>query len=297
MSDAQDAQEPTVEELDVEIKQEEQEAEEKRNQLREKHRLYQEHKEVAEKKKLDEEQKAKEAEEKERKAWEAEEKEAEGAKRTLLKWYIDDMLKEFRDRQAWVNQDTRIPLPEPMVLDSATAQARILMSEQAIKQRLAKTKPRSTGVKKRKVVEEESEEEEDEPHNNCFRQKARTEPRPRQPLLETAHSPSVEALPKYEMKEEKDAREAEAREWGMKGKGKGKGKGKAKDKGSVHHQSLQRVSLVLRLLHWVTDERVEELVERSEDLMRNVSVELNELNGSVLELEGVQAMIRRLLMK
>ncbi|KAF8499494.1 hypothetical protein JB92DRAFT_3217175 [Gautieria morchelliformis] len=50
------------------------------------------------------------------------------------------------------------------------------------------------------------------------------------------------------------------------------------------------------------EERMEELVERSEDLMRNVLVKLNELsvklsalNGAVLEPEGVQATIRKLM--
>ncbi|KAF8486647.1 hypothetical protein JB92DRAFT_3130812 [Gautieria morchelliformis] len=64
MSDAQDTQEPTVEELDVELECEEQEAEEKRNQLKEKHHLAQERKEAADKKKkLEEEWRVKEAEE------------------------------------------------------------------------------------------------------------------------------------------------------------------------------------------------------------------------------------------
>ena len=46
-----------------------------------------------------------------------------------------------------------------------------------------------------------------------------------------------------------------------------------------------------------SDEQIEDLLERSEDVMRDVGVRLNELSTKVLELEGIQAMIRRILTK
>ncbi|KAF8531643.1 hypothetical protein JB92DRAFT_2824967 [Gautieria morchelliformis] len=101
----------------------------------------------------------------------------------------------------------------------------------------------------------------------------------------------------YEAKEEKDAQEAEVKEWGAKGKA----KSKAKDKSSVAgHSSISLKGILdtfegTRTSMLAAEEKVEELVERSEDLMRNVSVKLNALNGAVLELEGVQAMIRKLM--
>ena len=45
----------------------------------------------------------------------------------------------------------------------------------------------------------------------------------------------------------------------------------------------------------IVDESIEGLKEKSEDIMREVSVKLNELNAKVLELQAVQAAIRRLL--
>ena len=45
----------------------------------------------------------------------------------------------------------------------------------------------------------------------------------------------------------------------------------------------------------IVDESIEGLKEKSEDIMREVSVKLNELNVKVLELQAVQAAIRRLL--
>ncbi|KAF8514667.1 hypothetical protein JB92DRAFT_3115449 [Gautieria morchelliformis] len=87
----------------------------------------------------------------------------------------------------------------------------------------------------------------------------------------------------YEAKEEKDAWEAEVKEWGTKVKI----KGKVKDTGSI--AGTLSISLGVSLTSMlVAKERVEELVERLEDSMRNVLVKLNVLNGSVLELEGVQ---------
>ncbi|KAF8513360.1 hypothetical protein JB92DRAFT_3116429 [Gautieria morchelliformis] len=73
----------------------------------------------------------------------------------------------------------------------------------------------------------------------------------------------------YEVKEEKDAREGEA---------KSKGKGKVEDKSSaVGHPSISSKGILgTRMSTMVGEEKVEELVERSEDLMRNVSVKLNE---------------------
>ncbi|KAF8489055.1 hypothetical protein JB92DRAFT_3129654 [Gautieria morchelliformis] len=88
----------------------------------------------------------------------------------------------------------------------------------------------------------------------------------------------------YEAKEEKDAREAEVKERGTKGKA----KGKAKDKGSMTGPSSISSKGILdtlkgtRMSTLFAKERVEELVEKSEELMRHVSVRLNELNGSVL---------------
>ena len=46
-----------------------------------------------------------------------------------------------------------------------------------------------------------------------------------------------------------------------------------------------------------SDELTEDLLERSEDMMRDVGVKLNELSAKVLELEGIQAMIKRILTK
>ena len=45
------------------------------------------------------------------------------------------------------------------------------------------------------------------------------------------------------------------------------------------------------------NERIKDLLERSEDMMRDVGVRLNELSAKVLELEGIQAMIKRILTK
>ena len=45
----------------------------------------------------------------------------------------------------------------------------------------------------------------------------------------------------------------------------------------------------------IVDESIEGLKEKSEDITREVSVKLNELNAKVLELQVVQAVIRRLL--
>ena len=48
---------------------------------------------------------------------------------------------------------------------------------------------------------------------------------------------------------------------------------------------------------FASNERIEDLLERSEDVMRDVGVKLNEWSVKVLELEGIQAMIRRILTK
>ena len=45
----------------------------------------------------------------------------------------------------------------------------------------------------------------------------------------------------------------------------------------------------------IMDESIEGLKEKLEDITREVSVKLNELNAKVLELQAVQAAIRRLL--
>ncbi|KAF8510484.1 hypothetical protein JB92DRAFT_3097396 [Gautieria morchelliformis] len=92
----------------------------------------------------------------------------------------------------------------------------------------------------------------------------------------------------YVAKDEKDSREPEVRERGLKGKS----KGKARDKGSSSISS--KGVLGTRASTLAGEERMEELVERSEDLMRCVSRKLNDLSGEVLELEGVQVMIRKL---
>ncbi|KAF8507750.1 hypothetical protein JB92DRAFT_3145252 [Gautieria morchelliformis] len=98
----------------------------------------------------------------------------------------------------------------------------------------------------------------------------------------------------------KDDREPEVKERGSKGKS----KGKVKDKGLATGSSLISSKGVLgtRTSTLAGEERMEELVDRSGDLMRDVSVKLNELlvklsalNGAVLELEGVQATIRKLM--
>ncbi|KAF8518876.1 hypothetical protein JB92DRAFT_2900949 [Gautieria morchelliformis] len=96
----------------------------------------------------------------------------------------------------------------------------------------------------------------------------------------------------YVAKDEKDSREPEVKERGSKGKS----KGKAKDKGLTTGSSSISSKGVLgtRTSTLAGEERMEELVERSEDLMRSVSRKLNDLSGEVLELEGVQAMIRKL---
>ena len=46
-----------------------------------------------------------------------------------------------------------------------------------------------------------------------------------------------------------------------------------------------------------SDEQIEDLLERSEDVMRDVGVKLNELSAKVLELKGIQTMIKRILTK
>ncbi|KAF8486500.1 hypothetical protein JB92DRAFT_3131005 [Gautieria morchelliformis] len=89
---------------------------------------------------------------------------------------------------------------------------------------------------------------------------------------------------------------------------KGKSKGKVKDKGlATGSSSISSMDVLdtpegTRTSMLAGEERMEELVDRSEDLMRDVSVKLNELsaklsalNGAVLELEGVQATIRKLM--
>ena len=47
----------------------------------------------------------------------------------------------------------------------------------------------------------------------------------------------------------------------------------------------------------IGNEWAEELIERSGEIMREVGVKLNELSAKVLELEGVQISIRKLLHK
>ncbi|KAF8479821.1 hypothetical protein JB92DRAFT_3149447 [Gautieria morchelliformis] len=96
----------------------------------------------------------------------------------------------------------------------------------------------------------------------------------------------------YVAKDEKDGREPEVKERGLKGKS----KGKAKEKGSTTGPSSISSKDVLgtRMSTLAGKERMEDLVERSEELMRSVSRKLNDLSGEVLELEGVQAMIRKL---
>ncbi|KAF8473773.1 hypothetical protein JB92DRAFT_2838296 [Gautieria morchelliformis] len=100
------------------------------------------------------------------------------------------------------------------------------------------------------------------------------------------------AAEEYVAKDEKDGREPEAKERGSKGKG----KGKAKDKGltmglsSISSKGVLDTPEGTRTSTLAGEEKMEELVERSEDLMRNVSVKLNDLlvklsalNGAVLE--------------
>ncbi|KAF8462461.1 hypothetical protein JB92DRAFT_2838994 [Gautieria morchelliformis] len=77
----------------------------------------------------------------------------------------------------------------------------------------------------------------------------------------------------YVGKDEKDGREPEVR---------------SKDR-RVRYPEGTRTSML------ASEERVEELVERFEELMRSVSRKLNDLSGEVLELEGVQATIRKLM--
>ncbi|KAF8508641.1 hypothetical protein JB92DRAFT_3120694 [Gautieria morchelliformis] len=178
--------------VNVELEREEREAEKKREELKEKCRLAQECKDAGDKKREeDEARKAKEAEEErekqrkaeaeeeERKAWEAEEearraqegeeeaweaekkareeeaKKAEVATHARLRQRLDDMIKEFRERQASVSQEIRIPSPEFRARERSQVKA----------------KPKATGAKKRKVMEEESEEEEEFPCDNCDRRK------------------------------------------------------------------------------------------------------------------------------
>ncbi|KAF8488916.1 hypothetical protein JB92DRAFT_3148187 [Gautieria morchelliformis] len=83
------------------------------------------------------------------------------------------------------------------------------------------------------------------------------------------------------VKDEKDGRELEVKERGSKGKS----KGKAKEKGSTTGPSSISSKGVLgtRTSTLASEERMEELVERSEELMRSVSRKLNDLSGEVLE--------------
>ncbi|KAF8482278.1 hypothetical protein JB92DRAFT_3132516 [Gautieria morchelliformis] len=100
----------------------------------------------------------------------------------------------------------------------------------------------------------------------------------------------------YMAKDEKDGREPEVKERGSKGKS----KGKAKDKGlmtgpsSISSKGVLDTPEGTRTSTLAGEERMEELVERSAELMRSVSRKLNDLSGEVLELEGAQAMIRKL---
>ncbi|KAF8523028.1 hypothetical protein JB92DRAFT_3110342 [Gautieria morchelliformis] len=101
------------------------------------------------------------------------------------------------------------------------------------------------------------------------------------------------AAEEYVAKDEKDGREPAVKERGSKGKS----KGKAKDKGlatgssSISSKGVLDTPEGTRTSTLAGEERVEDLVERSEELMRSVSRKLNDLSGEVLELEGVQAMI------
>ncbi|KAF8479817.1 hypothetical protein JB92DRAFT_3102196 [Gautieria morchelliformis] len=83
---------------------------------------------------------------------------------------------------------------------------------------------------------------------------------------------------------QRDGREPEVKERGLKGKSKGKARKKGRRQIPRRHPNVYA--------GW--QERMEDLVERSEELMRSVSRKLNDLSGEVLELEGVQAMIRKL---
>ncbi|KAF8510965.1 hypothetical protein JB92DRAFT_2831366 [Gautieria morchelliformis] len=102
---------------------------------------------------------------------------------------------------------------------------------------------------------------------------------------------------RYVAKDEKDGREPEAKERGTKGKV----RGKAKDKGltmgpsSILSKGVLDTPEGTRTSTLASEERMEELVERSEELMRSVSRKLNDLSGEVLELEGVQVTIRKLM--
>ncbi|KAF8529505.1 hypothetical protein JB92DRAFT_3106766 [Gautieria morchelliformis] len=92
----------------------------------------------------------------------------------------------------------------------------------------------------------------------------------------------------YKAKEEKDAMEAEVKDRGMKAKVRVKVKDRGSTAGpsSISSKGILDTSESTRTSTLFTKERVEELVEKLEELIRNVSVKLNELNGIVLELEG-----------
>ncbi|KAF8511759.1 hypothetical protein JB92DRAFT_3097011 [Gautieria morchelliformis] len=104
------------------------------------------------------------------------------------------------------------------------------------------------------------------------------------------------AAEEYVAKGEKDGREPEVKERGLKGKSKGKAKEKGSTTGpsSISSKGVLDTSEGTRTSSLAGEERMEDLVERSEELMRSVSRKLNDLSGEVLELEGVQAMLRKL---
>ncbi|KAF8519424.1 hypothetical protein JB92DRAFT_3112378 [Gautieria morchelliformis] len=104
------------------------------------------------------------------------------------------------------------------------------------------------------------------------------------------------AAEEYVAKDEKDGREPAVKERGLKGKSKGKAKEKGSTIGpsSISLKGLLDTSEGTQTSTLTGEERMEDLVERSEELMRSVSRKLNDLSGEVLELEGVQAMLRKL---
>ncbi|KAF8505303.1 hypothetical protein JB92DRAFT_2833045 [Gautieria morchelliformis] len=104
------------------------------------------------------------------------------------------------------------------------------------------------------------------------------------------------AAEEYVAKDERDGREPAVKERGSKGKSKGKGKDKglATGSSSISSKGVLDTPEGTRTSTLASEERVEDLVERSEELMRSVSQKLNDLSGEVLELEGVQAMLKKL---
>ena len=65
----------------------------------------------------------------------------------------------------------------------------------------------------------------------------------------------------------------------------------------LYHIDCKNTFAGTRMATFSGDEWIEDLLERLEDVMMDVGVRLNKLSAKVLELEGIQVMIKRILTK